>query len=152
MRTAAVLILGQPSYLRPEIADSIRHVSLFCSTKTRVAVNEGWADFMPCFFSQVPSLLGEHIPADVAMVSVSPPDEHGYCSLGVSVDYSRRAVEVCRTVIAEVNPTHAPTARRLPGACAGHRLPGGGRPAHPRGAAHPADRTQSAKQARMRPS
>lgn len=105
VRTAAILILGQPSYLRREIADSIRHVSLFCSTKTRVAVNEGWADFMPCFFSQVPSLLGVHIPADVAMVSVSPPDEHGYCSLGVSVDYSRRAVEVCRTVIAEVNPT-----------------------------------------------
>lgn len=116
VRTAAILILGQPAYLRPEIADSIRHVSLFCSTGTRAAVNAGWADFMPCFFSQVPSLLGVHIPADVAMVSVSPPDEHGYCSLGVSVDYSRRAVEVCRTVIAEVNPTMP----RLLGDCLVH--------------------------------
>lgn len=116
VRTAAILILGQPSYLRPEIADSIRHVSLFCSTKTRVAVNEGWADFMPCFFGQVPSLLGVHIPADVAMISVSPPDEQGFCSLGVSVDYSRRAVEVCRTVIAEVNPTMP----RLLGDCLVH--------------------------------
>lgn len=105
VRTAAILVLGRPSYLRPEIADNIRHVSLFCSTGTRIAVNEGWADFMPCFFSQVPSIIGTHIPADVAFVSVSPPDEAGYCSLGVSVDYSLRATQVCRTVIAEVNPS-----------------------------------------------
>ena len=56
-------------------------------------MNEGWADFMPCFFSQVPSLIGTHLPADVAFVSVSPPDHDGFCSLGVSVDYSRRAVD-----------------------------------------------------------
>jgi len=105
VRTAAVLVLGRPAYLRSDIAPSIRHISLFCSTQTRVAVNEGWADFMPCFFSQGPSLIGTHLPADVALVSVSPPDRDGFCSLGVSVDYSRRATQVCRTVIAEVNPT-----------------------------------------------
>jgi 4-hydroxybutyrate CoA-transferase len=116
VRTAAILILGRPSYLRREIADSIRHISLFCSTGTRVAVNEGWADFMPCFFNQVPSMIGTHIPADVAMISVSPPDEDGYCSLGVSVDYSLRAAQVCRTVIAEVNPTMP----RLYGDCMVH--------------------------------
>ncbi len=116
VRTAAILILGRPAYLRPDISESIRHVSLFCSTGTRVAVNDGWADFMPCFFSQVPSIIGTHIPADVAMVSVSPPDEDGYCSLGVSVDYSLRATQVCRTVIAEVNPTMP----RLYGDCMVH--------------------------------
>ncbi len=116
VRTAAILILGKPSYLRREIADSIRHVSLFCSTGTRIAVNEGWADFMPCFFNQVPSIIGTHIPNDVAFVSVSPPDENGYCSLGVSVDYSLRATQVCRTVIAEVNPMMP----RLGGDCMVH--------------------------------
>jgi 4-hydroxybutyrate CoA-transferase len=116
VRTAAILVLGEPSYLRPEISSSIRHISLFCSTKTRRAVSEGWGDFMPCFFSQVPALLGKHLPADVAMVSVSPPDEAGFCSLGVSVDYSRRAVQVCRTVIAEVNPSMP----RLLGDCLVH--------------------------------
>ena len=116
VKTSAVLVLGRPSYLRPEIAGSIRHVSLFCSTGTRIAVNEGWGDFMPCFFSQVPSIIGTHIPADVAFVSVSPPDQNGYCSLGVSVDYSLRATQVCRTVIAEVNPTMP----RLYGNCMVH--------------------------------
>ena len=71
---------------------------------------------MPCFFSQVPSIIGTHIPADVAFVSVSPPDDDGCCSLGVSVDYSLRATQVCRTVIAEVNPTMP----RLYGDCMVH--------------------------------
>lgn len=116
VRTAAILVLGRPSYLRRDIADSIRHVSLFCSTGTRIAVNEGWADFMPCFFNQVPAIIGKHLPADVAFVSVSPPDVDGYCSLGVSVDYSLRATQVCRTVVAEVNPTMP----RLYGDCMVH--------------------------------
>lgn len=116
VRTAAILVLGRPAYLRREIADSIRHVSLFCSTGTRMAVNEGWADFMPCFFSQVPSIIGTHIPSDVAFVSVAPPDARGFCSLGVAVDYSLRATQVCRTVIAEVNPTMP----RLYGDCMVH--------------------------------
>jgi 4-hydroxybutyrate CoA-transferase len=71
---------------------------------------------MPCFFSQVPSQLGAYLPADVAFISVSPPDPDGFCSLGVSVDYSRRAAQVCRTVIAEVNPTMP----RLSGDCLVH--------------------------------
>ncbi len=105
VRTACVLVLGDAPYCRPEYAGSFRHISLFCGSKVRTAVNEGCADFMPCFFSQVPSLLGSALPVDVAMVSVSPPDRQGFCSLGVSVDYAKRAVERARTVIAEINPT-----------------------------------------------
>lgn len=116
VRTVSVLILGDAPYCRPEYAGSFRHLSIFCGPKTRSAVNEGLADFVPCFFSQVPSLLGKHVPVDVAMVSVSPPDANGYCSLGVSVDYAKRAVECARTVIAEVNPTMP----RLGGDCLVH--------------------------------
>jgi 4-hydroxybutyrate CoA-transferase len=116
VRIASVLVLGEPDYLRPEYAGSFRHLSIFCGPKTRAAVNGGWADFIPCFFSQVPSLIGTALPADVAMVSVSPPDANGFCSLGVSVDYAKRAVERCRTVLAEVNPTMP----RLGGDCLVH--------------------------------
>ena len=104
MRIVSVLVMGEAAFVRPEYAGSFRHLSLFVGGKTRAAVNEGRADFMPCFFNQVPSLLGTHIPVDIALVTVSEPDERGYCSLGVAVDYTKRAVEVARTVIAEVNP------------------------------------------------
>jgi 4-hydroxybutyrate CoA-transferase len=105
VRVACVLVLGDLPFCRPEMAGNIRHISLFGGPRTREAIGQGYADFLPCFFSATPALLGKHLPVDVAMVSVSPPDEDGWCSLGVSVDYARRAVEIARTVIAEVNPT-----------------------------------------------
>ncbi len=105
VKIVSVLVLGDAPYCRPEYAGSFRHISIFAGAKVREAVNAGRADFMPCFFGQVPALLGELLPVDVAIVSVSPPDADGYCSLGVSTDYAKKAVKVARTAIAEVNPS-----------------------------------------------
>jgi 4-hydroxybutyrate CoA-transferase len=112
----SVLVMGDAPYCRPEMANSFRHVSIFCGGKVRQAVDEGRADYLPCFFGRVPALLGDAVPVDVALVSVSPPDANGMCSLGVSVDYAKKAVETARTVIAEVNPTMP----RLRGDCMVH--------------------------------
>src|SRR5699024_3338935 len=71
----------------------------------RKAVNEGSADYLPIFLSEVPGLFREDIlPVDMALVQVSPPDKHGYCSLGVSVDVSRAALQCAKKAIALVNP------------------------------------------------
>ena len=71
----------------------------------REAVNEGVADYVPVFLSEVPSLFRKGVmPLDVALVQVSPPDRHGFCSLGVSVDVSRAAVQTAKHVIAQINP------------------------------------------------
>ena len=116
VRIVSVLVMGEAAFVRPEYAGIFRHVSLFAGGKTRAAINAGRADFMPCFFNQVPYLLGTHIPVDVALVTVSAPDERGYCSLGVAVDYTKRAVEVASIVIAEINPSMP----RIPGDCMVH--------------------------------
>ena len=96
--------MGAGLYCRPEQAASFRHVSLFAGGPTREAIWEDRADYIPCHNSQIPSLFGAALPVDVAMVTVSPPDAAGFCSLGVSVDYTKKGVECARTVIAEVNP------------------------------------------------
>ena len=97
--------MGEALYCRPELASSFHHVSLFSGATTRKAVWENRADFLPCVFSEIPSLFESVLPVDVAMVTVSPPDKNGLCSLGVSVDYTKKAVETAKIVIAEVNPT-----------------------------------------------
>jgi 4-hydroxybutyrate CoA-transferase len=82
-----------------------RHNGLFIGGPTRKAVSEGRADYTPCFFSEVPALFREkQLPVDVAMVTVTPPDQHGFVSLGLSVDYTLQAIKSAKTVIAEVNP------------------------------------------------
>jgi len=96
--------MGAAPYCLPEYANSFRHISLFAGAPTRKAISENRADYVPCFFNRVPSLLGAHFPVDVAMVTVSPPDDNGYCSLGVSVDFTLKAVKEARLVICEVNP------------------------------------------------
>jgi acyl-CoA hydrolase len=96
---------GEAPYAAPEMAKSFRVNALFVGANLRRAVEEGRADYVPVFLSEVPSLFRSGIlPLDVAMVHVSPPDRHGFCSLGVSVDVSRAAVQTARTVIAQVNP------------------------------------------------
>jgi acyl-CoA hydrolase len=78
---------------------------MFVSESIRRAVNEGRADFIPVFLSDIPDLFKKgYLPIDVALVQVSPPDEHGYCSLGVSVDIARSAVNTAKHIIAQVNP------------------------------------------------
>src|SRR5512138_3265934 len=96
---------GPAPYAAPELAKSFRVNALFVGQNVRRAVEEGRADYLPVFLSEVPSLFRSGIlPLDVAMVHVSPPDRHGFCSLGVSVDVSRAAVQTARTVVAQVNP------------------------------------------------
>lgn len=85
--------------------DSFRINSLFVSQNIRAAVNEGRGDYVPIFLSEIPILFRRGIlPIDVALVQVSPPDKHGFCSLGVSVDIAATAVKTAKHVIAQVNP------------------------------------------------
>jgi len=96
---------GPAPYAAPELAKSFRVNALFVAANVRRAVEEGRADYLPVFLSEVPSLFRTGIlPLDVALVHVSPPDRHGFCSLGVAVDVTRAAVQTARTVIAQVNP------------------------------------------------
>jgi len=96
--------MGSAEYCRPEMAHHFRHNALFAGGSTRRAVNEGRADYTPCFFHEVPGLLRNgHLPVDVALIQVSPPDEFGFCSYGVSVDYTKPAAESAKHVIAQVN-------------------------------------------------
>jgi len=90
---------------RPEYKENFYINSLFVSDSVREAVSEGRADFTPAFLSDIPDFFNKGIlPIDVALVQVSPPDMHGYCSLGLSVDIARSAVNTARYVIAQVNP------------------------------------------------
>jgi len=96
---------GPAPYAAPELARSFRVNTIFVSANVRRAVEEGRADYLPVFLSEVPQLFrAGALPLDVALVQVSPPDRHGFCSLGTSVDVSRAAVQTARTVIAQVNP------------------------------------------------
>lgn len=96
---------GDAPYAKPEFAESFRVNAFFVGANVRKALAEGRADYVPIFLSEVPALFRRNIlPLDVALVQVSPPDKHGYCSLGVSVDVSRAAVQKARYVIAQVNP------------------------------------------------
>ncbi|HRA68486.1 MAG TPA: 4-hydroxybutyrate CoA-transferase, partial [Caldilinea sp.] len=96
---------GPAPYASIEYAENFRTNCLFVAANVREAVNEGLADYVPVFLSEVPGLFRKGImPLDVALVQVSPPDRHGFCSLGVSVDVARAAVQVARHVIAQINP------------------------------------------------
>lgn len=90
---------------KPEFKDNFYINSLFVSASIRNAVKEGYADYIPVFLSEIPELFKQNIlPLDVAIVQVSTPDMHGYCSLGVSVDIARSAVNTAKIIIAQVNP------------------------------------------------
>lgn len=97
--------LGSIDFARPEYKGSFFMNSLFVSANTRAVVNSEQGDYVPIFLSQIPQLFRQLIlPIDVAIVHVSPPDAHGYCSLGTSVDIARAAVETAKQIIAQVNP------------------------------------------------
>ncbi|WP_347487730.1 acetyl-CoA hydrolase/transferase family protein [Desulfoscipio sp. XC116] len=99
-----MLPLRKAAYLEPDMADSFRHVSWFTSEPSRRAVNEGLADFMPGNFHDYPELFRNYIQVDVFMGTVSPMDQRGYFSLGLSVDYTSTAAAQARIMILEVNP------------------------------------------------
>jgi acyl-CoA hydrolase len=99
-----ITVQGNIEIDKPQYADSFHINCMFVSESVRQAVNEGRADFIPVFLSDIPDLFRKQMPVDVALVQVSPPDNHGYCSLGVSVDIARSAVNTAKHIIAQVNP------------------------------------------------
>ncbi|HWR32510.1 MAG TPA: acetyl-CoA hydrolase/transferase C-terminal domain-containing protein [Chitinophagaceae bacterium] len=100
-----ISVYGDIQVDKPEYAGIFQINSMFVSASIRRDVNEGRADYIPVFLSEIPELFKQNIlPLDVALVQVSPPDIHGYCSLGVSVDIARSAVNVAKHIIAQVNP------------------------------------------------
>jgi len=101
----SISVYGDMHVDKPSLRDHFHINSLFVSGSIREAVNNGLADYVPVFLSEIPELFKQQILAlDVAIVQVSPPDVHGYCSLGVSVDVARSAVNHARILIAQVNP------------------------------------------------
>ena len=99
-----VLTIGSADYVAPGMEKYLRVNTTFISANVRKAVNEGRADFTPCFLSEIPLLFRNGIlPLEVALIHVSPPDEHGFCSFGVEVGVTKTAAACARIVIAEVN-------------------------------------------------
>lgn len=100
-----LMTLGVAPYVDPRLEQGFRHNAFFIGANTREAVAECRADYTPIFLSEIPRLLRSgRLPIDVALVQTSPPDRHGYLSLGVSVDICKAAVDSARVVIAQVNP------------------------------------------------
>jgi 4-hydroxybutyrate CoA-transferase len=99
-----VLLLGEDPLSSPEMVGHFRHNSLFVGPADRKAINEGRADYIPIFLHQIPNLFySGQMPLDVALIHTSPPDEHGFMSLGVEVLASKAAIETAKTVIVQVN-------------------------------------------------
>jgi acyl-CoA hydrolase len=97
-------IEGPGPHLQPEVAGSFRHTALFIGPNARRAVNDGRAEYVPVLLSEVPRLFTAGVvPLDAVFINVTPPDEHGFCSLGTSVDASLAAIRSARTVIAQLN-------------------------------------------------
>ena len=96
---------GEAPYANPELAASFHVNSFFIGKNVRHTLEAGNGSYTPVFLSELPLLFRRRIiPLDVVLIQVSPPDSHGYCSLGVSVEATLAAIENCRTVIAQVNP------------------------------------------------
>ena len=99
-----MVAMGKGEYTKPEMAGHFRHNAIFAGATTRDAINEGRGDFTPVFFFETPRLFQDgYLPVDVALVQVTPPDKNGWCSLGVSSDYTKPVIECAKMVIAEVN-------------------------------------------------
>lgn len=100
-----IMSVGEARFTEPRFADKCRLKSFFVASGSREAVAEGRADYTPVNLGDVPGLFRSRaIPIDVALIQVSPPDKHGYCSYGISVDIVKAATESAKYVIAQVNP------------------------------------------------
>jgi 4-hydroxybutyrate CoA-transferase len=98
------LTMGKAPYVAPEFAQSFRVTTLFIAPNLREAVLEGRAEFVPVFLNEAPRLFETRYPIDWALVQLSPPDRHGFCSTGVSADVTVTAIRQARHVVAEINP------------------------------------------------
>lgn len=105
VEVVSITVQGNVEVAKPQYRDSFYINSLFVSTPVRDAVNSDRGDFVPVFLSEIPNLFKRgYLSLDVSLITVSPPDKHGYCSLGTSVDVARSAVDSSKTIIAQVNP------------------------------------------------
>ncbi|HTN21222.1 MAG TPA: acetyl-CoA hydrolase/transferase C-terminal domain-containing protein [Pelobium sp.] len=101
----SITTLGDSSFNDPKYKDSFFFNSLFVSANSRTAVNSAQGDYVPVFLSEIPLLFNDDfLPIDVAILQVSEPDKHGYCTLGTSVDVAKAALDNAKKVIAQVNP------------------------------------------------
>jgi len=99
-----LLTLGPAPHVAPDLKHIFRHNALFIGSNTREAVHQGHADYTPIFLSEIPPMIRRgRIPVDVTIVTVSPPDRNGFCSLGVDVAANRAAIGACSVLLAEVN-------------------------------------------------
>jgi 4-hydroxybutyrate CoA-transferase len=97
---------GPGPHLTPEMAPHFRHRALFVGPNARAPVDEGRADYVPVFLSEVPQLFERRaLPLDAVLVNATPPDAHGFCSLGVSVEAMHAAIRAARAVIVQLNPS-----------------------------------------------
>jgi len=99
-----MMTMGTAPYVAPEMAGHFRHNAMFIGGNVREAVNEGRADYTPIYLSEIEELFESGaMPLDVALIEVSPPDSHGFCSFGVGVDTTLTAAKCARHVVAQVN-------------------------------------------------
>ncbi len=96
--------LGEATYAEPQYAKNFRVTNLFVGANMRNKMNFANVDYLPCFLSEIPKLFrsGQR-PPDAALIHVSPPDKHGFCTLGVSVDVARAAIDTAKIIIAQIN-------------------------------------------------
>ncbi len=117
IKLGQILAVRKYGYFDPETVEHVRHVAFFYGAASRAGGKEGWVDFIPSYFSEMPALIERgQIPADVVVSMASPMDAHGYFSLSLGADYTMAAVKKARAVILEVNP-NVPFAN---GACTVH--------------------------------
>ena len=112
-----ILTIGDTPYTDEKFCNNFRCNTFFVGNNTRSAIADGRADYTPVFLSDLPQLFRNHgIRIDAALIQVTPPDEHGFCCLGISVDVVKAAAESAKMVIAEVNP-------QMPRTCGDTRIP-----------------------------
>lgn len=105
VKVAQILAVRKFGYIDPETVAHVRHVAFFFGASTRAGGQSGWIDFIPSYFSEMPSQIERgQIPADVVFSMASPMDQHGYFSLSLGADYTMAAVAKARAVVLEVNP------------------------------------------------
>ena len=105
VKVAQILAMRKYAYIDPQTVEHVRHVAFFYGGATRAGGQAGWVDFIPSYFSEMPSQIERGlIPADVVFSMASPMDAHGYFSLSLGADYTMAAVARARAVVLEVNP------------------------------------------------
>ena len=105
VQVAQILPLRKYGYFDCDTSEHVRHLAYFLGGPSRPGCQEGWIDFVPAYFSELPTLLDRgYLPADVVFSMASPMDEHGYFSLSLAADYTMAAIRKARAVVLEVNP------------------------------------------------